>query len=780
MKAVIMAGGEGTRLRPISLGMPKPMVPLFDKPVMEHIIDLLKRHGITDICVTLHYMPQAVMDYFGDGARLGVRLTYFIEETPLGTAGSVKNCAPHLGEEDFLVISGDSVCDLDLSSAIRFHRDRQAEATLVLCRHPTPLEYGLVLTDREGRVVQFLEKPSWGQVVTNMVNTGIYVLSPAVLERIAPGESRDFGREVFPAMLEGDAALYACPAEGYWCDMGDCAAYLDCAADALSGKVKLDLGLTQRERGVWSAEEIPEDVTVVPPCWIGPGVRLGSGSLIGPHAVLGRDSQVGVRSLVQRSVLLGARVGGRATLYGSVLCRGAYAADETVLNEGAVLGENALAEEKAILMERVKLWPARVAPAGCRLARSVTGSGARGPVRFGDGGVIRGTLGGELGPEVLLSLGGILGAEGKVGLGHCGGAGAQMLARAAASGIAAAGGTALTHDMECAAQAAWLGESHQLPVSLFIEQEGEKVYLHLFDRRGLTLGRARERKLEHALLQGEGPKVSAGQVGSCEHLPTGCAAYARDAAQRAALYRTSMRPVKVAVGGSTAADRAIRTALEELGCTVVDRWKRGIPAFAGSHGGFQLTAQDESGALLSPQQLLTLTALVEMENGGGRLAVPPGASAAVDLVAAGFDAAVLRLGRDGAEAEELYRSMPWLRDAAFAAVRLCSRMGATGERLEQLSAKTPQFASWKREVPLDSDRGEIMRVLAGQSGQNARAGEGLRLRNGGGWVYLVPLARRSALKVVAEGPDLELAAELCDFYAGKIAKLDRSARRKQI
>ena len=144
MKAVIMAGGEGTRLRPLSLGHPKPMTPLLGKPVMEHIISLLKEHGITDICVTLCFQPRAVMDYFGSGERLGVQLTYFVEEEPLGTAGSVKNCMSHLNGEDFLVIGGDCVCDLDLSELLRFHRERGGEATLALCHHAAPLEYGLV------------------------------------------------------------------------------------------------------------------------------------------------------------------------------------------------------------------------------------------------------------------------------------------------------------------------------------------------------------------------------------------------------------------------------------------------------------------------------------------------------------------------------------------------------------------------------------------------------------------------------------------------------------
>ena len=776
MKAVIMAGGEGTRLRPLSLGRPKPMTPLLGRPVMEHIIALLNGHGITDICVTLCYKPQAVMDYFGDGEKFGVRLTYFVEEEPLGTAGSVKNCMGHLGREDFLVISGDCVCDLDLKQLMDFHRERGAAATLALYAHETPLEYGLVVTDEAGRVERFVEKPSWGQVITNRINTGIYLLSPAAMDRVPEKGAFDFGKDLFPALLKEGAPLYGCPLEGYWCDMGDCKAYLDCVCDALSGKVRLDMSLPQRSPGVWAAEPVPSGVTLVPPCWIDRGVMLGAGSLIGPHAALGRGAAVEEKSMVQRSVLLeGARVGPRATLYGAILCREAAARRGTVLNEGAVLGENALAQEGAVLLENVKLWPGQTAPAGAQLAHSITSGSQKGTLRFGDGGVIQGVLGEDLGPEALMALGSALGAEGTVGMGCSDHPGARMLARAAAAGAAAAGGHTLTHGLATPVQGAWVARIRKLPVSLFVEAQGEKIFLHLFDDRGLPLGRARERKLEHALLQGEARRVHGDQVGELARLDLSEGQWAQWVAREAALGRHALRRVTVAAGKATPADRAIRAALTALGCHVEDSWRPGIPAFFGERGGFFLKAQDEKGALLDPGQLLALATLIEMENGGGKVAVPAGASAAVELVAAGYGGSVLRLDRDGEEARSLYAALPWLRSAPSAAVRICARMGTSGQTLEALMSKTPRFHVWRREVPLTSDRGRVMQALAREQ-VRAVQGEGLRVRTGSGWVYLAPLTRRSALRVVAEGPDLELAAELCDFYAGRAAELDRETK----
>jgi len=245
--------------------------------------------------------------------------------------------------------------------------------------------------------------------------------------------------------------------------------------------------------------------------------------------------------------------------------------------------------------------------------------------------------------------------------------------------------------------------------------------------------------------------------------------WAEQVAREAALGRPRLRRVTAAVGEETPEDRAIAAVLRAAGCKVEPRWRRGIPAFSGSRGGERLAAQDEKGALLDSGQLLAILTLIEMENGGGKVAVPSGTTAAVDLVAAGYDGCVLWLDRDGREAQELYESMPWLWYAPSAAVRICHRMGVSAQSLEALGQKTPRFQSWKREVPILSDQREVLEALLGRP---TGAVEGARLRTDKGWVYLYPLPGRSALRVVAEGTDLELAAELCDFYAGRAVRLD--------
>ncbi len=241
MKAVIMAGGEGKRLKPVSGDTPKPLVKLCGRPVMEHIILLLKKHGITDICAALKYRPEVIMSYFGDGEGLGVKICYRVENEPLGTAGGVKNCADFYKNEDFLVISGDAACDFDLTRLIEAHRKRKSAVTLALYPHSTPLRYGLALCDGEGCIRSFTEKPDWRRVVTNLVNTGIYVVSPRAMELVPEGAPFDFAKDLFPALLAQGQTLSGCPLDGYWCDIGTPKSFYECCCDALCGRLKLEL-----------------------------------------------------------------------------------------------------------------------------------------------------------------------------------------------------------------------------------------------------------------------------------------------------------------------------------------------------------------------------------------------------------------------------------------------------------------------------------------------------------------------------------------------------------
>lgn len=241
MKAIIMAGGLGTRLRPVSGGLAKPMVPLLGRPIMEHILTLLRNNGIREICAAVKYRAEDIMAYFGDGSDFGVSLCYRVEGEPLGTAGAVKNCADFYGDEDFLVISGDAACDFRLSELIRAHRERRPAVSIALYRTPVPTSYGLAVTDGDGLVRAFIEKPDWPRVVTDLVNTGIYILTPEAMALVPEGRAFDFGRELFPELLRRGRDILGVAMDGYWCDVGTPLSYYRCCVDALEGRLALDL-----------------------------------------------------------------------------------------------------------------------------------------------------------------------------------------------------------------------------------------------------------------------------------------------------------------------------------------------------------------------------------------------------------------------------------------------------------------------------------------------------------------------------------------------------------
>lgn len=245
MKAVILSGGAGTRLRSISGELPKPMMPLLGTPLLAHTAALLRDNGFTEMCVTLHHKPEVIRDYLGDGSALGISIRYRMEDKPLGTAGAVKNCRDFLGDAPFLVMSGDCACDFDLNSLMARHG---GGVTIALSAKPDPLAYGLVVTDHTGAVAGFLEKPAWEQVVTDRVSTGIYVLNPEVLDHVPEDTPYDFARDLFPHLLKMGIPMTGVPMEGYWCDIGTPKAYYQCNLDALEGRFRLpgDPGMTKR------------------------------------------------------------------------------------------------------------------------------------------------------------------------------------------------------------------------------------------------------------------------------------------------------------------------------------------------------------------------------------------------------------------------------------------------------------------------------------------------------------------------------------------------------
>ena len=406
MKAVIMAGGEGSRLRPLTSNLPKPMIPLVNRPMMEHVVNLLRQHGFDEIVVTVAYLANAIRTYFGDGSEFGVKMVYATEETPLGTAGSVRNAMDVL-DDRFLVISGDVLTDIDLSAIVATHAEKGSMATIGLTPVENPLEFGIVITREDGSIERFLEKPTWGQVFSDTINTGIFVLEPEIFDHIPPGRPVDFSSEVFPALLEEGKPLYGAVAAGYWEDVGTLAAYGRAHKDILDGRVQVDIPGFQLATGVWLGEGAeldpsagrgrprarsvttagswPAPASASTPCW---GRTCGSATTPTSSAPSSTTTPTSASPAG-----CGARSwAGPATCAAGVRC-----------DEGSVLGDECFVADDAFVGREVKIYPFKTVEAGAVINSSIVWESKGARSLFGRDGVA-GLANVDVTPELAVRL----------------------------------------------------------------------------------------------------------------------------------------------------------------------------------------------------------------------------------------------------------------------------------------------------------------------------------------------------------------------------------------
>ena len=405
MKAVVMAGGQGTRLRPLTSNQPKPMVPVVNKPTIQHILELVQRHGINEVVITLAFMPRLIRNHLGDGSQLGMHIDYTVEETPAGTAGSIR-LAKDLLDDTFMVISGDALTDFDLTGVIAFHRERQAMVTIALKSVGNPLEFGVVIVDEEGRIQRFLEKPGWGQVFSDTVNTGIYIIEPEVFDHIPEGQPYDFSHDLFPKLFEMKKPLYGMVCDGYWQDIGSLEQFLQANRDALDGKVKLTPPGVRLRGNIWVDQGAALDSleNVEGPAVIGKNVRLDPGARVLAHAVLGDNvvlrsgAQVG-SSVLGENVYLAAG----AVVQGAVLGDAVEVHENAYIAEGAVIGDRTIVGHDAVVANNVKVYPFKTIEPGSTVRSSIVWE-TRGPsALFGRNGV-RGLANVDVTPDMAMRL----------------------------------------------------------------------------------------------------------------------------------------------------------------------------------------------------------------------------------------------------------------------------------------------------------------------------------------------------------------------------------------
>jgi mannose-1-phosphate guanylyltransferase/phosphomannomutase len=526
MRAVLMAGGSGTRLRPLTCDLPKPMVPILNRPIAEHIINLLKRHGITEVIATLHYLPDVMRDYFQDGSDFGVQMTYAVEEDqPLGTAGCVKNIAELL-DDTFLVISGDSITDFDLSAAIQFHKMKQSKATIILTHVPNPVEFGVVITDEQMRIRRFLEKPSTSEIFSDTVNTGTYILDPSVLDYLPVNQESDFSKDLFPLLLAKDEPMYGYVASGYWCDVGHLDAYREAQYDGLDQKVLLDFAYEERMPKLWvgqntfidPAAKIDTPALIGNNCRIGPRVHIEAGTVIGDNVTVGADADL------KRPILWnGAIIGDEAHLRACVISRGTRVDRRAHVLEGAVVGSLSTVGEEAQISPSVRVWPSKKIESGATLNINLIWGTTAQRNLFGQRGV-QGLANIDITPEFAVKLGAAYGSTLKPGsqvaVSRDQRSISRMVSRSLIAGLMSVGIHVQNLEATAIPVARTVVPTLSVAGGIHVRVHPDRpdyVLIEIFDSKGINISKGKEKKIEGAYFKEDLRRAQIHEIGNVNY-----------------------------------------------------------------------------------------------------------------------------------------------------------------------------------------------------------------------------------------------------------------------
>ena len=671
-----MAGGEGTRLRPLTSRQPKPMLPVANRPMMEHVVDLLRRHGFEDIVVTLAFLPDAIQSYFGDGAEFGVKMAYVIEERPLGTAGSVANARQHL-DDRFLVISGDVITDIDLERIVDAHVEQDATVTIALTPVEDPLEFGIVITREDGSIERFLEKPTWGQVFTDTINTGIYVVEPEVLDAIEPGHQVDFSGEVFPRLLAEGRRLFGAVAEGYWEDVGTLEAYLRVHKDLLDRSVDVRIpGFSLRE-GVFVGErvDIDPDARIEGPAVIGDHCRIGAGVRLGEYAVLGSNVRVSPDADLERSIVGDhTYLGSGVRLRGTIVGRSCDLRKAVRCEPGVVLGDAVFVGEGATLAPDVKVFPQKSVEARAVVNDSIVyeSRGVRNLFgRVGISGLANVDLTPELAAKVAMAWASTLDQDATVVTSRDTSRAARMLKRAAMAGLNAAGVNVLDLEVASVPLTRFLARTPSSAGGMtirLVREDPDAVVIRLFDERGIDLDGSSQRKIDRIFQREDFRRAMPGEIGDIGFPSRGVEHYAvaleavidLDAVRRHeckivldysyGATTTVMPGVLAKLGADVLAVNPYMSTTGSIGrdeaaqaadvAELVRASGAGFGAVLDPHGE-HLTLVDDDGRVLAHDQALGLFVELVARHDGGRLALPVAASSSLQAIAAAHGASVL-------------------------------------------------------------------------------------------------------------------------------------------
>jgi mannose-1-phosphate guanylyltransferase / phosphomannomutase len=832
VKAVVMAGGEGTRLRPMTASMPKPLLPVVNRPIMEHVLRLLRRHGMTEVVVTVQFLASLVRNYFGDGEDLGMNLQYATEEEPLGTAGSVKNAEAALSDDTFLVISGDALTDIDLTALVAFHRERQAMVTVCLARVPDPLEFGITIIDDDSRVQRFLEKPTWGQVFSDTVNTGIYVMEPEVFEYVKPGESVDWSADVFPRLIDEGRAVFGYVAEGYWEDVGTLDSYHQAQADVLEGRIAVDIDGFEISPGIWVGEgaEVDPDAKLRGPLYIGDYAKVEAGAELREYTVLGSNVVVRSGAFLHRAIVHdNVFIGPHVNMRGCVVGKNTDVMRSARVEEGVVLGDECVVEEEAIISAGVKVYPFKTIEAGAVINSSVIWESRGQRSLFGPRGV-SGIINVEITPELVVRLASAFATTLHKGATVVTSRDHSRAARAfKRSVISALTCSALNvRDLEAAPPPVTRMETSRaggaggvmLRTSPGVPDSVDILFL---DDAGADLSPAAVRKVERIFQRQEFRRAFPGEIGDLSFPPRAVESYVQEL--RNSIDTSSLEGAGVKVVVDTAGGVAslvvpallsrlplevltVNNRLDDDNPTQSPAWRAEslrrlgelVASAKATFGvrfdpiGERLSIVDDTGYPIDDERaLLVFLDLVAAERSSGRVALPVTttrvaeqvcsyhgvevlwtATAPDDLARAAAEPGLI-LGGDGRGGFVVPELGPNV-DPYAAFVRLAGLVAKTQLTLSRIDARIPRAFVLRRDVHTPwAMKGQVMRAVQEAAGERTvETVDGVRVVDADGrWGLVLPDPAEALTRVWVEAGDAESAAHLLDEWTDVV---ERGAR----
>lgn len=814
MQAVVMAGGFGTRLRPLTANIPKPMTPLLNKPIIEHIIELLKQHNITDLILILYHQAEVIKDYFKDGKKFGVKIQYVKPDADYGTAGAVY-CGYELINGKFIIISGDVVTDFDLSHAVNFHEKKNSAATLVLTRAKNPLQFGIVLTDKEGKITKFFEKPSWSEVFSDTINTGIYVLEKETLALVPKARGAkadcDFSKDLFPYMLKHKMPLYGSIEAGYWRDVGSLEDYINTNLEALKGKVDLNMGARSGKNNsvIARTAKVSKSSKII-------NSVIGSRCTVGPNVVI-KDSVLWNNVNVEE----GARIN-----Y-DVLCNGVKVKANSKINENCFIGDSVTIGNNTVVKKDVKIWPSKSVDSNSIVTKNLIWEERWKDTLFNDS-RITGLSNIEITPEFSAKLG--------MAFGVFAGLGSKILISRDIDNVSLMIKGAITSGLLSAGVTVYDFQTMPIPIlrqelskgkgngGIFVRKspfDSSKCDVIFFDSNGKDLSTSKTKSIERLVISNDARPIPFDKIGNITFPERTYESYKEHFLANLDKEIINKQRFKIAINFSHGVTSTIlpnilgefnmelvtldshldaqkqarspeefKTALQQLSYVVTSlKYDAGFLIDA---GGEKIYLVDDSGKILSYDRFLSVVVYMYLTlfPKTKKVAVPIQASSEIDIVAKKYYTDIVRVKDShfaimnatddpdvelagGTKGGVIFPQFLFATDGMFTIMKILELAAKSHRKLSEIERRAPRLYMAKNNIFCTKDqKGKIMRKLVEESeGKKRQLIDGIKIFfDTNKWVLCIPDSERELFHVNAEAKTQKAADELVREYSNKIKR----------